>query len=380
MSIRFPHPPVLGLQPAGRAAPAPSRPLPLWELPGPGCDLRRLGERLIAAAPDVGALLAGEAPADRDEELREALAEMGCTLTLALGRWMAGGGEQAARDTGARCLSIFGQLASRRVALLDEMVRCCLRWREAVGELAAGCAVQLGLSPQALAEGLSMAQRSLDVTLVRLCESFESERRQIDQELRFLARHDMLTGLPNRAVISERAGELLERSRRGGCPLALLFVDLDNFKVVNDTLGHGAGDELLRSVTGRLREVVGEPDLLGRFGGDEFVVVVGELACAQAAQGVARRVLDALAEPFTLASGSTRLWVSASVGVAVAEARPVSVEGLLRDADIAMYRAKRAGKGRFAVIASREVGADPHLASTRGSRASLACSGEAPPA
>ena len=132
-----------------------------------------------------------------------------------------------------------------------------------------------------------MLQRSLNVTLVRMCESFEAERQRADdelahrqEELAFMATHDSLTGLPNRTLILDRTEQMLVRSRRHRAPVAALFIDLDNFKSINDTLGHGAGDELLQAVAARLDGVVRATDALGRLGGDEFVVIAEDLSLA----------------------------------------------------------------------------------------------------
>jgi diguanylate cyclase (GGDEF)-like protein len=144
---------------------------------------------------------------------------------------------------------------------------------------------------------------------------------------------------------------MLARSARHQTPVAALFVDLDNFKTINDTLGHGVGDELLCAVAARLEGVVRHADGLGRLGGDEFVVVAEELLLATGPELVAERLLEALKHPFKLGEdGETRVTVTASIGVAAGER--TSAEELLRDADIAMYRAKWDGKNRFAVFES----------------------------
>jgi diguanylate cyclase (GGDEF)-like protein len=225
-----------------------------------------------------------------------------------------------------------------------------LRWRDAAADATVQAASHLNLGHDALAQALAMLQRSGDVPIVRVCESFESARRRTDSELTFLATHDVLTGLPNRTLIARRMEMLLERSRRHRTPVAMLFIDLDDFKVVNDTLGHGAGDELLRAVTARLEAVVRDNDALGRLGGDEFVVLVDELAGTEAPESIARRLLAAFAEPFALAEGSALMNVTASIGVA--SSAWASAEELLREADIAMYRAKWDGKNRFVVFPS----------------------------
>ena len=123
-----------------------------------------------------------------------------------------------------------------------------------------------------------------------------------------MATHDALTGLPNRTLVLDRAEQMLARSRRAKEPVAALFIDLDNFKDINDTLGHGSGDELLKTVAARLEGVTREADALGRMGGDEFVVITGELSLAAGPELAAERMLEALAPPFELSSaGGTRV-------------------------------------------------------------------------
>jgi diguanylate cyclase (GGDEF)-like protein len=325
----------------------------------PAHDLRRLGEALKARTEDVV-----EAMVRRSEEsghvldavVEESFARVGAVSTIAVARWMAGEGADVAREVGQESWSIFGQLAAQRAAPLNEVTKRCLRWRDAADDVVRETAIRLELSPEVLKWALGMLQRSLDVTLVRMCQSFEEERWRAheeltrrQEELAFLATHDALTGLPNRTLILDRVEQMLVRSRRSQAPVAALFIDLDNFKGINDTLGHGAGDELLRTVAARLQGVVRDIDALGRLGGDEFVVVAEGMSLDAGPELIAERLLDALKQPFELqGSDSNRLLVTASVGIAAGDR--ASAEELLRDADIAMYRAKWSGKNRYVVF------------------------------
>ncbi|MFA9446010.1 diguanylate cyclase domain-containing protein [Egicoccus sp. AB-alg6-2] len=170
------------------------------------------------------------------------------------------------------------------------------------------------------------------------------ERESAAALLRHRALHDALTGLPNRASITERLEGAVERAVTTGNPLVVLFLDLDGFKAVNDTLGHGAGDQLLAEVADRLRRNVRVHDVVGRLAGDEFVVVC-EPAPADASD-LAQGLLDAVAAPFELELGDAIIGVS--IGLATAHAGDTP-DSLLRRADEAMYRAKHAGKGRIAI-------------------------------
>jgi diguanylate cyclase (GGDEF)-like protein len=241
---------------------------------------------------------------------------------------------------------------------LNEVTKRCLRWRDSAAEVLGRRAVELGTDEETLTEALSMLQRSLDVTLVRMCQSFEDERQRSHEELAnrekeliFLATHDTLTGLPNRSLILDRIEQKLTRARIQREPVAALFLDLDNFKAINDSLGHTAGDELLCAVAARLESVVRETDALGRLGGDEFVVVADGLSLAAGPELIAERLLEAFKEPFKLsAAEDASVLVRASVGIATG--RRASAEELLRDADIAMYRAKWSGKNRYLLFES----------------------------
>ena len=155
--------------------------------------------------------------------------------------------------------------------------------------------------------------------------------------------HDPLTGLPNRELFSDRLALTLARARRGSAPPAVLIADLDQFKLINDSLGHQAGDELLRAVAPRLAQAVRDTDTVARFGGDEFVVLCDGVGSEQQALELAQRLAGVLDEPLEVAGGP--VYVSASFGVAYAS-HDSDADGLLRDADAALYRAKARGRGR----------------------------------
>ena len=167
-------------------------------------------------------------------------------------------------------------------------------------------------------------------------------------QLRFQALHDALTGLPNRPLILDRTEQMLARSRRTGEPVATMFLDLDDFKEINDTLGHGAGDELLQGVAERLTATVRGADSVGRLGGDEFVILIEGTGLASNPELVAERVLDVLREPFRLGPHDSTFVVTASIGIA--RGLRANAEDLLRDADVALYQAKASGRNCFVLF------------------------------
>jgi diguanylate cyclase (GGDEF)-like protein/PAS domain S-box-containing protein len=183
-----------------------------------------------------------------------------------------------------------------------------------------------------------------------------TERRAAEEQIAFLAYHDSLTGLPNRALLQEHLELALARARRQGQGVALLYLDLDGFKLVNDSLGHPAGDELLCHVTMRLQERRRGMDLLARQGGDEFLLLLADLDRADAegaARGVADGLLRALGKPFTISGAEFH--IGASIGISLYPRDAADADELLRHADASMYEAKAAGRNGVTVYTG-----DPH--------------------
>ncbi|HET9678987.1 MAG TPA: EAL domain-containing protein, partial [Gammaproteobacteria bacterium] len=169
-----------------------------------------------------------------------------------------------------------------------------------------------------------------------------SDRIKVQEKLEYLAHHDAVTGLPNRILLSDRVDQALVRARRDGRGVAVLFLDLDGFKAINDTVGHHVGDQFLAEVAARIQISVRERDTVARMGGDEFAVVLEGLHSMSAVSKIARKVLSDLATPFHLEDND--LYVTGSIGVSRYPSDGEDVQTLLRKADSAMYRAKQSGK------------------------------------
>ena len=195
--------------------------------------------------------------------------------------------------------------------------------------------------------GLVVARMGLAIREVRRAER---ERSRLAADLEHQAAHDGLTALANRPRILELVEGALHRAQRSGDLVALLFIDLDDFKRVNDTYGHAAGDHVLRVCAARMREQVRAGDTIGRLGGDEFVVLVERVDDETAVAQLAGRLLGALQEPLLLPVGGREVAVGASIGIATSRDGGTDPAVLLHDADAAAYRAKRAGRGRFEVF------------------------------
>ncbi len=180
------------------------------------------------------------------------------------------------------------------------------------------------------------------------------EKRRAEQHIQYLAHFDALTGLPNRVLLFDRIAQALKEARRDGTKVGVLFIDLDRFKVINDSLGHSFGDEVLRSVARRLQSGLRESDTVGRLGGDEFLIVARQVAEAADAAAIAEKVVAHLASPFSV--GGQNFVVTPSVGISLYPDDADDAEGLIRCADIAMYNAKEQGRNGYRFV-TKEMGA-----------------------
>jgi diguanylate cyclase (GGDEF)-like protein/PAS domain S-box-containing protein len=211
------------------------------------------------------------------------------------------------------------------------------------------------------------ALRNEDGEIIAVLRSGEdvTERRRAEAQVAYLAYHDALTGLPNRTQLEEQLRTDLVRARRAGAAVALLYFDLDNFKLVNDSLGHAAGDEVLRETARRVSELVRGGDVLARQGGDEFLLLMhctGADTAGAAAQLAAERIASALERPYEISDAEFH--IGASIGVALFPDHADDAETLLKHADSAMYQAKRTGSGSVAVYQQEEGDARARLSLT----------------
>jgi diguanylate cyclase (GGDEF)-like protein len=248
-------------------------------------------------------------------------------------------------------------VAHRRISgLFDEDERRLAGFIATLGgaalENAAGFAAaqELATSLKRRTSQLEDANRRLDYSVKELTNAYERER-QIAGQLNHMAFHDSLTNLPNRVLLSESVEHAVRRAQRSRTNLAVLFLDLDDFKTINDSLGHGAGDELLIAVAQRLRGCVREADTAARISGDEFAILLEDVDHPGGAARSAERILEALQPPFALAG--TEVFVRASIGIALGPvgSRSDQASELLRNADLAMYMAKSEKKGSYRFFA-----------------------------
>ncbi|MCW2992429.1 MAG: bifunctional diguanylate cyclase/phosphodiesterase [Solirubrobacterales bacterium] len=300
-----------------------------------------LGWALHARGDDVAAEVLRRLGGTPTLEVMASIANADRLATQVVGRWLATG-EGATGDEHAQ-LSGPGALVG--AITLDELVKAYLAWREVTIQVLEEEGARLGSDEALLAEGRVMVARSSDVSLVRMARQFEAERGRLAAELAseraklaHQAMHDPLTGLPNRVLLYDRITQALSATGRYGGITAVLFVDLDGFKEVNDGCGHETGDRILVEVSDRLRSVVRPSDTVARLGGDEFVVLCERLDAHDEASAVADRVLDAVRFPFV--AGDRTMALSASIGIAF-PADGEQPDALVGRADAAMYVAKR---------------------------------------
>ncbi|MDB5805064.1 MAG: hypothetical protein JWN73_2386 [Betaproteobacteria bacterium] len=170
-------------------------------------------------------------------------------------------------------------------------------------------------------------------------------RRRAEEKVRALAMYDPLTGLPNRVLLADHTRQTIARAERAGRMVGFMFLDIDRFKNVNDSLGHTVGDEILKALTERLRGAIREGDVVARLGGDEFVIVLPDVKSPRACSKVAEKIIANASEPFT--SGGHELYISTSIGISLYPEDGADPEALLKHADTAMYQAKEAGRNCF---------------------------------
>ena len=234
-------------------------------------------------------------------------------------------------DDADRCRSLIAQACADAGGLTAE-----LRLRYADGGWRWSEAILTNLLAEPGIEGLVLTCRDI------------SERKAFEEQLAHQAFHDALTGLPNRALFMERLQHALAQAVRRKTAIAVLFLDLDNFKVVNDSLGHEAGDGLLVTVAERLAACIRPGDTVARLGGDEFTLLLEDLADDGQITGVAERVTEVLRAPFTV--GGREVFTTGSLGVSVSLGEHTTPDDLVRDADTAMYQAKTSGKAHCVVF------------------------------
>jgi diguanylate cyclase (GGDEF)-like protein len=199
-----------------------------------------------------------------------------------------------------------------------------------------------------------LVRGELSPALLRRALMYAIERKRLEAQLSHRALHDTLTGLPNRALFLDRLGVALDRSRRNNASIAVLFLDVDNFKQINDSLGHAAGDRLLSGLADRLQSMLRPMDTVARFGGDEFTFLFEELANEREVMLIAERIGRAVSPPIHLEEGDTS--VTVSIGISLVTDPTMAAEAVIREADAAMYRAKQQGRARYELFdeASRQ--------------------------
>ncbi len=312
---------------------------------------RILGHPLIPAASDTeyvsyGAIHIDGTPLEPEEHpLAQALA--GYDVRDETVRYRRGDGTVVRLSVNASPIrSASGRILGATTTFIDVTERYLLETR-----------VRSRLERLVEARSLEATERAseldrLNGSLMAISNGLEERVRQRTAQLAYQAQHDALTGLPNRVLFEERLERAVASAERYGRRLAILFLDLDGFKLVNDTFGHDVGDRVLKQAARRLRSALRRSDTLARFGGDEFVVLVSEIKEPDDAREVALALLSALIEPFEVPRN--RVTLSASIGVSIFPDDAQDAAKLRRHADTAMYQAKESGGNRVGVYRSLE--------------------------
>jgi len=344
MSARSPAEPTLGTGAAPADAPDDQR--------------VALGDALQARADDIGHQVASRFPPFLRGEAF-ASSRLGTEL---IGRWLCT--DRVASPEEERALSRQGQQVVLMEVDLAMAVKGYLHWRDLCTAAIREDADRLGTPPELVDLACTVVRLSSDAGLVRTVRAFDETRSALQERLRreqanlsHQALHDDLTGLPNRTLLADRLRRAARGAARSGTGPMLLFLDLDNFKAINDRFGHSAGDSLLVTVSERLLQLVRATDTVARLGGDEFVILAEDLEePLEAAQSLAERIHQTMRAPVHV--GDRELHTSVSIGITtvVPDADP---DECLSQADAAMYRAKRSGPAHFELY-DRAIGDDAH--------------------
>ncbi len=311
-----------------------------------GSERKELGRALLARADEVGRMV-DEQFADDLRGNAYVTAKLGTEL---IGRWLAT--DEAASDEEVATLSQQGEQAILEDAVLASVAKAYFAWRDITVAVLKEESYRLGVDDRLLTLATDVVRFSCDGSLVRIIRQFDDTRRSLQQllteeqdRLAHRALHDQLTGLPNRSLLADRLRQAAAAQERRGTGAVLLYLDLDNFKAINDRFGHPAGDCLLVAVAERLQTLARSGDTVARLGGDEFVVLAADLTDPEAAaRSLAERIHLAMREPVPV--GERQLHTSVSIGIApvLSDTDP---EVCLAQADAAMYQAKRGGPARY---------------------------------
>ena len=309
-------------------------------------ERKALGRALLARADEVGRMVDEQFAVDLRGNAY-VTARLGTEL---IGRWLVT--DMAASDEDEAVLAQQGEQAILEDAVLASVAKAYFAWRDITTAVLHEEGRRLGVSEPLLVLATNVVRFSCDGSLVRIVRQFDDTRRSLQRRLHeeqarlaHRALHDQLTGLPNRALLADRLRQAAGSLDRRGTGAVLLYLDLDNFKAINDRFGHPAGDVLLVTVAQRLQALARSGDTVARLGGDEFVVLAADLADPEAAaSSLAERIHLAMREPVTV--GERQLHSSVSIGIAsvLPDADP---EVCLAQADAAMYQAKRGGPARY---------------------------------
>lgn len=261
----------------------------------------------------------------------------------------------------AVAVSIPALAADRRLFVIFSLVTVTpllvrLLWQDSPASLVAA-AMLIFLFPLLTAFAMRIARQTVDelgmhfayADLARELSGEIAVRRQAESRLLDLANFDQLTGLPNRSLLRDRLDQAIKKARRHDGRVAVLFTDLDRFKSINDSLGHHAGDDVLRTISLRLQDCLRAENTVARLSGDEFIIVIDEVENIESVRAISRRLLMEMSEPITLEDG-TDIKLGASIGIAFFPDHGREVEALLQNADIAMYRAKTNGRNTFQIF------------------------------